>query len=1103
MPGLHVQVANDLEILADHLGEVLRLAPLPPELAETVLVPSDPMRRWVRLALTRRLGVCAGAEFHLPGGFWGTLAQRAGLVGAGAAFVGDALTWRVYADLAQLGDDPALAPLRRYLADGDAAKRWALSTRIAGQVDLLQRSRGDWLEAWSAGRAAGPVTDDPHAAWLADRWRRLVASTTQVDQATAQQVLLRRLRSGAVIDDLPPRLLWIAPGESPPIVLDLVQALAERIHVHLWLWSPIPDPIVVRADDAGHPLLHRLGRQGRRWWHELASREAIANAWSVAAWHRPTTASALHVVQTDVADQVDLATRTPRPVLAEDDASLRLHRCHGRRRELEVLHEQLAEAFATMPGLTPGEVAVLMPDPAAYAALLPAVLDRPLPDGRRLPWRLADRSLAQADPLASALVEFLRLAEGRWRRSAVLDLLASAPVRAATGLGEAQLQAAAALLDRAGLRWGLDGDHRRQQAEVSAHADSDPDFTATATATAHAHAQDAGTLRGALDRLLLGVFTGPHDQPIDGTVPVAGDLAGDDDLLARLGIWLDQARALAAPIAGTRTVSAWCGLLRTIVDRLLTGDGADAADPASVRQLIRGLGECAAFVPDLSVPVAVVRAWLEERLDDAARPGDAVGGTIIVAPIRARRWIPARFIAVLGLDDASHPRRAQAPAFDLVARDPAPRSGDRLVRDDDRQLFLDLLLTARDRLHLSWPGVDPVSGTVQEPSICLGELLDTAVRTFAGEPAVIRRQLVVEHRLSPFDPIAGRGGEPPGSYDRISVRVASALASAAPSARNEPPFLDAPTAGAVTPPDAEISTGDWSLDDLIRTLANPSRAWLRHGLGLHLPDAVEEPADHEPFALAGLDGWWLTEAAVRGALGQGPGCPPARAVADGRLPAGALGLHHLRDLERDVDGLLERIGPQPGGPLRPLSVQGPGGSVGGRVPPPAEQGLTRWRAGRFRVRDRLALWCTAVWWNAWCDQQPGAITRSVRFVASDAVESLGAVGNAAARLGELIALAEQIRCEPLPLFANASWQAAEVLQRGGEPDEAIDRARKALVGQGETDPDADLGDAGVALLLRGRAPEQVLDQRFLDCAGRLWGWYLEQRPAAPAKGKRR
>src|SRR5205823_9724677 len=117
------------------------------------------------------------------------------------------------------------------------------------------------------------------------------------------------------------------------------------------------------------------------------------------------------------------------------------------------------------------------------------------------------------------------------------------------------------------------------------------------------------------------------------------------------------------------------------------------------------------------------RAELERILDDVAREATGAGAVLAPAEIRAlladrlagrptranfrtghltictlvpMRSIPHRVVCLLGLDDGAFPRKSRRDGDDLLLE--RPHVGDRDPRAEDRQMLLDALLAAQERL---------------------------------------------------------------------------------------------------------------------------------------------------------------------------------------------------------------------------------------------------------------------------------------------------------------------------------------------------------------------------------------------------------------------
>ena len=86
------------------------------------------------------------------------------------------------------------------------------------------------------------------------------------------------------------------------------------------------------------------------------------------------------------------------------------------------------------------------------------------------------------------------------------------------------------------------------------------------------------------------------------------------------------------------------------------------------------------------------------------------------------RSVPHRVVCLLGLDDGAFPRKAPRDGDDLLLDD--PHVGERDPRAEDRQLLLDALLAARDRLIITYTGNDERTNIAKPPAVPVGELLD-------------------------------------------------------------------------------------------------------------------------------------------------------------------------------------------------------------------------------------------------------------------------------------------------------------------------------------------------------------------------------------------
>ncbi|MES2714796.1 MAG: exodeoxyribonuclease V subunit gamma [Pseudomonadota bacterium] len=770
---LSLHFANHQESLADLLTSALGQPGGDLFIPAEVIVPSMAMRRAVTLQMARRYGVCANLRFgFLAQWLWAqgalvlataapgaTLPQRTA-DSAQAPWQPGLLTWRV---LAALNDGPWVAAqprLARYLAQADAVTRLDLAQRVAVQVDQHITYRPDWLAAWSDGRPALPAgaagRDDE--AWQAALWRRLQNEINAADDhsgidPTAAHTLaaaLAQLPGSAATSarlqqaGLPASAHVFCLPTIAPVHLALLQQLARWVDLHVYAINPCADywfdvveprrlarlAAAGKAQhlEVGHRLLAAWGQQTQA---QLAALVDACGDGVVDDDHfRPHAGHGLlAALQNSILQLQDLAPASL--PLAAADRSIELHVCHSLTRELEVLQDQLLALVAQPGAPAPGEILVVVPDLETAAPLIDSVFGT-APPALALPFTITGRAVSQVNPAARALLDLLALAGSRCTASAVFGLLQQPVVARRFGLDDEGLARVHGWLLDAGVHWALDGAQR-----AGLGLDEGPGHHGR-------HSWADG-----LDRLFLGHALPSNAAPFDGRLP-AGEAEGSAALaLGALWAFVQALDGLRQRTARPLPAQDWPALLAGLVDDFLHADTAGTEALADLRAALQGLaGSWRLSAPTLPLALDVVRQALGQALDDPAL-GGVPTGRITFSALPSLRGLPYRMVCVLGLNDGAFPSASRPAEFDLIAQHPRP--GDRQRRQDERNLFLDLLLATRQRLYLSHTGRSVRDNSRLPPSVLVSELLDVLLPALDAPPDQALARLVVEHPLQAFD----------------------------------------------------------------------------------------------------------------------------------------------------------------------------------------------------------------------------------------------------------------------------------------------------------------------------------------------------------------
>jgi exodeoxyribonuclease V gamma subunit len=269
-----------------------------------------------------------------------------------------------------------------------------------------------------------------------------------------------------------------------------------------------------------------------------------------------------------------------------------------------------------------------------------------------------------------------------------------------------------------------------------------------------------------------------------------------------------------------------------------------------------------------------MRTLLEHELE---RPGSARGfltGAVTVCELVPMRTIPFRVVCLLGLNDGTFPRARRPLGFDHMAAQPQP--GDRTARDDDRYLFLEALLAARQHLIVTYVGQSVSDNAALPPSVVVNELLDAIDATCTDAAGRPRQRIVQRHALQPFSPHYF-GRDPQGrAFSYASTHYAGAAALVGPR-QATPPVLAAPLPAV---PIAAVA-----LEDVVRFFDHPSRWFLQQRLGIYLGRDAELLDEREPIELDHLELWRIGDALLRPRHASGAAVDDAWALRDARAGA--------------------------------------------------------------------------------------------------------------------------------------------------------------------------------------------------------------------------
>lgn len=859
-----------MEYLLELLNKVQLVAPLPIFHQEVIVVQNAGMQHWLNMSIAKTRGISMNCNYALPAQFLWKLARTIASedeVPEQSPYSREVLCWRIYRLLGtkNIIDDPVFTTVSQYWQSAEITqfeqeqaclKRYQLAMQLADLFEQYLIFRPDWLNHWQAGETSLPdeyittaLNDDVIAIiqWQAKLWLALQNEvpynpTTLIAQACEN---LTRYQH-----KLPKRISFFGLNAMAPMWLDFIHQVSEFTEVHFFHLNPCADYWGdIRSEkqafknithwtegfdditlSVGNPLLANLGQQGREFLALLQHYSTyqfdvfdLAPSHAEQSSHRLLTA-----IQHDILTLSDARESATRLI----DDSLIITSAHSALREVQGLHDWLLHQFNQHPDLTPKDVLVMCPQIENYAPYVDAVFARGWQelsdDIPPLPCSIADRVSKDAEPIVAAFLGLLSLPDSRFQVSQLLGFLRIEAVQQKFSLTRDELDKIAHWLDQANIYWGLNNEHKQSVLNSE-------------------QVSEQFTWQQGLSKLMRGFAYADQQSLYQNQVLLPTIEGSDAVLLGQLMLVLEQLQWHAAALKQPRTALQWQTYLHQLVDDCFAGTDLHQVD--FINQAIENVVEyCQTAEFEAEIPLSIIQEYLDHHFSQPDPGRQFMVGQVTFCSMLPMRSIPFKVIAVLGLNDGDFPRQRKPQAFDLMQQTPS-RVGDRSRRGDDRYLFLEALISARDTLYLSYQGRNIKNNSERQPSLVLKELMSYLDDAYGWQSDVSKDNTDIRQLpMQAFSEKNYLGAWP--SFDGKWLNLV-----------NKTSALEETT---LVLPNTEQQTLDESskvitLSQLLAFFVHPAKYFAEHKLDLYLNNQELILDDNEPFSVNQLTSYLYRE----------------------------------------------------------------------------------------------------------------------------------------------------------------------------------------------------------------------------------------------------
>lgn len=374
--------------------------------------------------------------------------------------------------------------------------------------------------------------------------------------------------------------------------------------------------------------------------------------------------------------------------ILEDD-SIQIHVSSNIYSEVENLYQILFALFSEGK-IEPKEVIVMTPQISAYAPYIQAIF------GNKIPYRIADLPTYKNHSLIEGLFLLLDLEKKRWSAPAVLELFNHPLFFKKQDFSEEKMELLRTWIQKLGIRWAMDAEHRRTLLKKGGCQTSIDEATSSWMQGLNQLIEEL-CVSHTLKRISL-----THAEYLGEVIELLNALYTD-----------------IKELESAKKAAHWILFLKKLIEKYFV----PSEEEKILLDFFEKLSHAERHFPDKEYHFALIYTLLQDHLDkESVTLNRNQLQAVLFCTLLPMRAIPAKVICLLGMNQDAFPRKEEWPTWNLLKNNAKCDYAPSCV-DFDRYLFLETLLSAREKLIISYLGFDPFDKTQLPASSVVEELL--------------------------------------------------------------------------------------------------------------------------------------------------------------------------------------------------------------------------------------------------------------------------------------------------------------------------------------------------------------------------------------------
>jgi len=527
--------------------------------------------------------------------------------------------------------------------------------------------------------------------------------------------------------------------------LDFLHYISSHHDIHHFCWTPCQTYFgdlshnnnhQCLADNKTNLLLSHLGKLGRDLQNKLLDLEGIIDN-SLFTFNNGSTL--LSRIQQQI-----LSGDTPslsHTEILKKDINIEVVNAPSKLREVEILYDNILDILNNSSNILPLDILILAKDINEYESLIKTVFSRKINSYQgeaslKIPFTFLDIMAANHSSMIKGVLNVLDVINSNFSAGSILKLFQHPCFMAKFDLRNTDIDFFEKIIKKLNIT----------------------SFFKEGFST-HSENHDVGDHWHKVFKRILSGFVMNDEREIERTLPFTEIRLSEYELIFKLidisSHLLKDLKYLGALKADIKT---WATHFRTIITQYLSFRDEflerDEKFRKKIFNILEHLSDLTSQIPTLhqvDIDFPVFCNILTEKISTLTTSVHVNNHNgVSFGSIRNNRLLSAKVVCLLGMNESVFPSKTSSFNFDLRRLD--PNMLDAEVTDVDKYCFLEILMTTKEKLVLSYIGKDDSTNTEMNPSILVEELIgyienNFIVKDFNND---IKDLLIIKHPLDGF-----------------------------------------------------------------------------------------------------------------------------------------------------------------------------------------------------------------------------------------------------------------------------------------------------------------------------------------------------------------